>query len=208
MTTSTHPETTLVKESQSRSIRLEAPVPGTDHGIVHFTWSLDDGEDEKRARYSYWLWPDYQEKMTRRYSHGYRSWQNTFPEDVVPAAEALWSAWRQGAPDPEGTVRRDIRMVRTFAVTGVDPFTTFRNETFLPAQARVLWICSEDGDRSRDFCTVDLAPSGTIPSWESPSWTHGAGGSEYFNGNDVIPVWLAGLAESVRTDLLGTEASC
>lgn len=207
MTTTSAPELVLTAEKRSRYIRLEAPVPGTEHGLLHFIWSLDDGQDTKDARYSYWLWPDFREKLSRRYSHGYRSWQDTIPADISAAAEALWSAWKEGTPDPEGTVRRDARILRTCAVTGAAPFTTYRNETFLPGVARVLWVCGEGADRSRDFCTVNLSPEGMVPAWESAAWTHGSEG-EYFTGNDAIPAWLAGLAETARTGLLARGTQC
>lgn len=207
MTTSVLPETVLAEENRSRSIKLEAPVPGTDHGLVHFSWSLDDGEDKMNARYAYWVWPDARVKGARRYSHGYRNFMPHLPPEAERAGRDLWASWVDGAPEPEGTVRRFTRLIRSYTVTGMGPFTTFRNETYIPALARVMWVREEEGGRAEDFCTVTLAPAGTLPSWEAASWTHSpdAGSGEYFNGDGVIPDWLAGLAVAARADLLGTK---
>ena len=196
-------EANLIKDQLSRSIQLDAPV-GNGPGALRFSWSLLEGDPDADARYSYWHWPDKAIRDARRYSTGYRSWKNMGLDPVVERAYgSLWSAWRDGAPDPEGDVMRRRHLGRLFNITGAEPFTTVRDETFTPGQAIVTWTLSEDGNPSKDFGSVDLAPAGHLPVWEATSWARSHG--KDYEGNDEMPDWLHRLADACLADLRNLE---
>lgn len=205
-------EANLIKDQLSRSIVLDAPN-GTGPGALRFSWSLLEGDPDADARYSYWQWPDKEIPGDRRFSSGYRSWKNMdLDAEIEGAYKDLWSAWRDGAADPEGEVMRRRQLARLFKITGAEPFTTVRQETFTPEQVIITWTLSEDGDHTKDFGTVDLCPAGRLPAWNASTWARSFG--KDYEGNDAMPDWLRRLADACLSDLrdlepaMKGEASC